>query len=716
HLEPMLELATVVEQILSSNKLRPDTTSFRPPWWTAVYPLSHADDTSRTAGPADTLSTDVWPADMREWSTRLSYSSAVVMPGHLPADTPSELTAQWCPVDLESSPPATLLLRRGGRWPAFVLESRYQHGVRLRRTINADDQSAPLIVTLMDYPDDEKYNLLCMVWLRRVQSLAPSGSSFLILTTQGLPTPVRDYAKRYSNVEVRRTSRRPLSGFDHYNLSVKLPALAGIDRPFLFLDADMAVISPLDTLWQKRHYKPWIGVDDQASQIGFSAPFAHLNSGMQLVSEPAFYDYDAMVACFDGHGRNFLVNGEDQSLLFDYFRTIGYDYHHPQIDEGWNCCSRYARLSRRDNGEWQAESAGLPRHYPAHIIHYFNGACRPWNMRCPLYAEEESRFKHDDIPLSRKKPPAAIRAGESGSNAVLRLCLVNTLPDYIKSPGSHPFYPLTHWKIELVSDPERADIIFWALDTADPKPDYRKLTFQHNALFKKYERRFMLFSTVARPGILYLNDAFSCTPFPVYDRARNLISNVISVPWLYDGVSSAIALDTDRIQTGQSAAKTCDLIFHRHLEALVQSGLRQVGAFRCETMELERGAQPDTVERELKRLATARYYLHCHTETRAPLLLYHALSLGVIPIILNMPDLPYSETVDWRSFSLFPEPGRTLDDLVTAAESNFAVMRRNAIAFAVEYVLPPRANEQLLTLFLNRAQPEPGHPDHREKT
>lgn len=707
----MLELPTVVEQILRNNKLRPDTAGSRPPWWPAASPVAHVN----AATPADTLTIDVWPADMSEWSKRISYSSAVILHGHLPANTPSELTEQWCTVDLESNPPATLLLRRGGRWPAFVLETSYQHGARLRRTINADDQSPPLIVTLMDYPDEEKYNLLCMVWLRRTQSFAPPGSRFLILTAQGLPPPVRDYAQRYSNVEIRTIHRRPLSGFDHYNLSVKLPALAEIDQPFLFLDADMAVISPLAALWQKRHYKPWIGVDDQASQIGFSAPFAHLNSGMQLVSEPLFYDYDAVVACFEGHGRNFLVNGEDQSLLFDYFKTIDYDYHHPQIDEGWNCCSRYARLSRGDNGEWQAESVGLPRHYPAHIIHYFNGACRPWNMRCPLYAEEESRFKHDGIALSHKEPPALIRAGESGSNGVLRLCLLNAAPDFITSPGSHPFYPLTRWKLELISDPEEADIIFWALDPANPKPDYRKLTFQHNALFKKYERRFMLFSTVMRPGILYLNDAFSFTPFPVYDRARNLISNVISVPWLYDGVASAIALDTDRIQAARSAAKTCDLIFHRHLEPLVQSGLRQADAFRCETLEFERGAPPDIVERELRRLATARYYLHCHTETRAPLLLYHALALGVIPIILNMPDLPYSKTVDWHSFSLFPEPGRTLDDLLTAGEPHFADMRRNAIAFAGEYVLPPRANEQLLSLFLNRAQPEPGHRARPEK-
>ena len=100
------------------------------------------------------------------------------------------------------------------------------------------------VVTIMDYPDDEKYNLLCMIWLRRMRLHAPDARLHLF-TLRGLPPAVQRYAAALPRVSVEPALFRPLAGYDHFNLAVKLPTLSRLDYPFVFFDADIFLISDL---------------------------------------------------------------------------------------------------------------------------------------------------------------------------------------------------------------------------------------------------------------------------------------------------------------------------------------------------------------------------------------------------------------------------------------------------------------------------------------
>lgn len=566
------------------------------------------------------------------------------------------------------------------------------------------------IVTIMNFADDDKYNLMCMIWMKYVRKFARD-ADIHILTLDGLPPAVNDYVKSFRNVHIRQAVRHNLGKYNHFNLSVKLYNLAHIDFQFIFMDADMFVLSDLDYLWERRNSMPWIGVDDQTSILRLSAPFSHLNSGLQIISEPSFYDYNLIVKCFENHGRHFICNGEDQALLFDYFKTIGYDYKHPEIGCGWNSSSYYSELSKAPDGKWQANTRNLPEHYPVHIVHYWNGSCRPWHIKCPLFQEEAVWFSENNISFCAQgnKPEAGARRSRViQSSNPLRIHVMNANTNIIETPGEHPFFPLGSCRIETVDTVEAADFVFWHLDRANVKSDYDKLPFLHSKLFKSNEEKFILYTSIRRPGILYLNNAISFTPFPVYPRETNRLSNVICIPWLLDGIDRSIVENKAFIDECRSMTKDADMIYDKSMQKLATSGVTPGNDLRLcmedlDTKRLSGMSSAEKVEagkEVMRKLARSRYYLHFQGGSETPLMLYNALLAGTVPIIAYAPELAFSEFIDWKTFAIFPKPGVSIDGLLSENAGDYEHFRRNGIDFADAFCAFPHCNDKILTLYI----------------
>ena len=192
-------------------------------------------------------------------------------------------------------------------------------------------------------------------------------------------------------------------GHPHFNLRFKLPNLAAIDRPFLFIDADTYVTGDLRELWALRRDKPWIGIDHQwVPRDERTHRPAFLNSGVQLVGDPGFYDLGAILAVQTAAAplaeadftaredfKTFLCPGADQAVLFRYFRATGYDYTHPKAGPGWNHCAGVTEVFRANNA-WQARSTGMAPDYPVQIVHYWD-QYKPWRIGDPIYASYEER-------------------------------------------------------------------------------------------------------------------------------------------------------------------------------------------------------------------------------------------------------------------------------------------------------------------------------------
>jgi lipopolysaccharide biosynthesis glycosyltransferase len=247
------------------------------------------------------------------------------------------------------------------------------------------------IVSIMNYPREPKYLRMCYIFLDSV--IAHGAKSITVLYEELKPVIAPEH-RRAADIELVKGKSHDL-GHPHFNLRFKLPNLANLKFPYLFLDADMVVLSDLHYLWTRRKSKPWIGIDHQVIPFDVRtqrSPF--LNSGLQLVSDPAFYDLGAILAVQNAvvplskHKQikvedAFHCPGHDQAVLFRYFRTIGYDYTHPEIGPEWNSCAGVSEV-RVEDGAWKARTRALARNHEVHIVHYWD-QFKPWAIDCPIF-------------------------------------------------------------------------------------------------------------------------------------------------------------------------------------------------------------------------------------------------------------------------------------------------------------------------------------------
>lgn len=247
------------------------------------------------------------------------------------------------------------------------------------------------VVTIMNYPPDQRYRRMCDAFF---DSVIRGGASSITILYEDQPPSVDSRHRGAADVEIRRCPSLDL-GHPHFNLRFKLANLAALDYPFLYLDADTFVIGDLTELWNHRHARPWIGINHQWIS---SDPRTHrqpfLNSGVQLVSDPAFYDLDAILAVQNAVAplsraedftkeQMFSTPGTDQAVLYRYFSSIGYDYTHPEIGTEWNSCAGITEVTRVGRS-WKARTRGLAVDHDVKLIHYW-AQHKPWRIHCPIY-------------------------------------------------------------------------------------------------------------------------------------------------------------------------------------------------------------------------------------------------------------------------------------------------------------------------------------------
>ena len=247
------------------------------------------------------------------------------------------------------------------------------------------------VVSIMNYPAAPLVRRMCYAF---VDSVIAGGAKSLRLLYEDHEPFVAPEHRRAIDVELVRGRSRDV-GHPHFNLRFKLPNLAAESEPFLFLDADMYVLGDLSRVWQHRRDKPWIGTDHQwvpADARTHRPPF--LNSGLQLVGDPDFYDLDAILAVQNAaaplarwleipKATMFPCPGADQAVLFRYFRTTGYDYTHPDVGPAWNSCAGVTAVERRGD-RWAGRTVGLEPGYDVQIVHYWS-QFKPWSVGCPVF-------------------------------------------------------------------------------------------------------------------------------------------------------------------------------------------------------------------------------------------------------------------------------------------------------------------------------------------
>jgi hypothetical protein len=234
-----------------------------------------------------------------------------------------------------------------------------------------------------------------MMWMDAVQKHHPD-AAITVLAVRALPESLGRHFASFGNVRIvigpyapdARVLRTPHAT---HNVFFKLFQLSRLDEPAIYLDADAVVLSSLEPLWALRLEKPWIGINHQLNIPGHTGARPFLNSGVQVIGEPSFYDYDRILACARAHAFTFDVPGSDQACLWTYFRDIGYDYTHPAAGAEWNACAGFVDLTPEQDGRWRGQVRGLTPVHEVFVNHYWR-RFKPWLIDCPIYATTLARY------------------------------------------------------------------------------------------------------------------------------------------------------------------------------------------------------------------------------------------------------------------------------------------------------------------------------------
>lgn len=247
----------------------------------------------------------------------------------------------------------------------------------------------------MDNVVDENYKTMCRVWLKQVELSNPD--EIIVMYNKNPPDFLNDYPKvktvfceydsNFLKPDIESDEQTRLS---HFFVAFKLFIKFKINGPFIYLDADAIPVTKLNELWNLRNEKPLIGVGYQNlfhypqffKKLGVgNNPNNILNGGVILVNDLSFINRDRLIEIYFDYikSNNFLGFIADDILLTLYFNEIGYDFKHPNVDMGWNCCSDTIFKIKENRGEIEIISRDDEYKFAkVKILHFYGQSRKPW--------------------------------------------------------------------------------------------------------------------------------------------------------------------------------------------------------------------------------------------------------------------------------------------------------------------------------------------------
>jgi len=249
------------------------------------------------------------------------------------------------------------------------------------------------IVTIMNYNEKHhNYIKMCKIFIKLVKKYNPD-CNLIILYECSIAKSITEYAANFTSISFVKKKSAKDSWSDQHNIRFKLFNLTQLTEPFIFLDSDIFCLSSLEHLWSKRNDQPFIGVNHQHI-LGHTTKFKFkfLNSGVQIVGDPDWYQFDNFRKTHKKHRGKLNCRGFDQAHIFRYCKDINYDYTHKDIGYGWNSCARYGHVTNIE-GEWSCVYKGpkdidAPKEYTVHLNHYW-WDFKPWKINCPIFKNVE---------------------------------------------------------------------------------------------------------------------------------------------------------------------------------------------------------------------------------------------------------------------------------------------------------------------------------------
>lgn len=247
------------------------------------------------------------------------------------------------------------------------------------------------IVTIMNY-EDMKNVKMCAIFIDRLKRFNPDCNLY-ILYNESIDKKLVKFAGKYDHISFHKKPVDNECWVKHHNVNFKLYNLTNLNEPFIFLDSDIFCFSSLDHLWNLKDSKPFISIDHQLIPGHTdNIPYKFINSGVQVVGDPDWYQYDMFREAYAAVDGRLMCPGFDQAHIFTYSKLNNYDYTHADIGYEWNSCAKYGDIDYTDN-EWICTYNGPSREgestkYDVKLNHYW-WDFKPWNINCPVWNSYE---------------------------------------------------------------------------------------------------------------------------------------------------------------------------------------------------------------------------------------------------------------------------------------------------------------------------------------
>ena len=246
------------------------------------------------------------------------------------------------------------------------------------------------LITFFNYPDEEKYNNMFKIWLMHAiecKRKTPKILKIIIITEQlseiilSLIKDINlDYIEILYGKYYEKMNKQVASKLKH-NVFFKFYNLCLLQEPYIYLDADAFILRDLNNAIEVSKNKPFICVNHQTIQ-GHTSQFNYkfLNTGFTIVSDPSFFNFELIL----NTPIKYNCPGTDQMLVYNYCKTINYDYTNKDIHYGYNSCSAFKKVL--ENGK--IISDGIPEKHEIYVLHYWYHY-KPWTQcKCCIRGNE----------------------------------------------------------------------------------------------------------------------------------------------------------------------------------------------------------------------------------------------------------------------------------------------------------------------------------------
>jgi len=251
-----------------------------------------------------------------------------------------------------------------------------------------------------------------------------------------------------------------------------------------------------------------------------------------------------------------------------------------------------------------------------------------------------------------------------------------------------------------------------------------------------------IYNYIDTPVSAYDNDDVVLVPMPLYNREINKKFNVISVPlvmhhenWnitsdvgLLNGLRNntkkydfifvgdindwGVGIGDDRIVDGRIYSEFHD--FYYNLDDYLEVNREFLYKLKLDNFYLENvenkiwdlsiEVRKNKVLEFVKKLSLSKFCFTPRGAGSSSYRLYESLMVGTIPIITGMKDYPFSDSVDWNSFSFRADSQKDINELIERAKSltdnEYKVMRQNGIDFWEQYCRLDNLHDWVIESFL----------------